>query len=162
MTDPRLARWQLRKNGELLLRMTPPRAGQDLRPVESQSWSANWGSFLEQHPDLQPRLEHSETFPRERLRDRLGEIVAPDREHVLVVSLPDVPDVVGFGAGCVAGRGVDVVDYVVGLIQDDIFVVHELFVLDEPEGTILLVDQDDEEHPGEVLVQRFRWPEFDG
>ena len=47
--------------------------------------------------------------------------------------------------------------YVVELIgagRDD------LFVLDEPAGTAVLVDQDGEESPT-VLLQRFRWPEIE-
>ena len=158
MTDPRLARWQLRTNGELLLRRTPPPDGAPLRAVESSSWSEGWTAFYERRPDLRPRLEHSETFPRERLRERLADLLPPDREHVLVVSLHGHPDAVGVGAATVAGPGDPVTGYVVGLVEAG---EDDLFVLDEPGGTILYVDQDDEEHPGEVLVQRYRWPEVD-
>jgi hypothetical protein len=38
MADERLSRRQLRENGGLLLRRTPPQAGAPLRPVESSSW----------------------------------------------------------------------------------------------------------------------------
>ena len=158
MPDPRLARWQLRTNGELLLRRTPPPDRVTLRAVESSSWSEGWTAFYEVRPDLRPRLEHEETFPRERLRERLAELVPSDQEHVLAVSLHGDPDAVGVGAATVAGRGDAVTDYVVALVEAG---EDDLFVLDEPAGTMLYVDQDDGEHPGEVLVQRYRWPEFD-
>ena len=54
MADERLSRRQLRENGELLLRRTPPHVGAPLRPVESSSWSAGWTAFYERHPDLRP------------------------------------------------------------------------------------------------------------
>ena len=156
MTDPRLARWQLRKNGQLLLRRTPPGDGAVLRAVESSSWSEHWTAFYEQHPDLRPRLERSETFPRERLSEELSALLVPDREYVLVVSVHGHPEAVGVAAATVAGRGAAVSGYVIDLIgagEDD------LFVLDEPVGTALLVDQDEEEDPGMILLQQFRWPD---
>ena len=159
MADERRSRRQLRENGELLLRRTPPQVGAPLRPVESSSWSAGWTAFYERHPDLRPRLEHEETFPRGRLRERLADLVAPDREHVLVASLGGSPEAAGVGAACVGGPGAAVSDYVVALFEGG---EDDVFVLDEPGGTILLVDQDDEHHPGEVLVQRYRWPDVDG
>jgi len=161
MTDPRLARWQLRKNGELLLRSTPPPPGAPLQAVESSTWSDGWASLYSVRPDLRPVLEHEETFPRERLRERLGAFVDADREHVLVAPLHRHPDAVGVGAACVGGPGAAVADYAVRLVDDDVFPVEELFVLDEPAGTILLVDEDADERPGELLLQRYRWPELD-
>jgi hypothetical protein len=155
--DPRLARGQLRTNGELLLRRTPP-DGVALRAVESSSWSEGWTPFYELRPDLRPHLELTETVPRERLSERLAELLPPDREHVVVVSLHGHPDAVGVGAAAVAGPGNAVTGYVVGLVEDG---EDDLFVLDEPAGTVLYVDQDGAEQPRGVLVQRYRWPEFE-
>ena len=158
MADGRLVRWQLRTNGALLLRTRPPTDGRPLRPVESSSWSDHWMAFYAQHPHLRPRLEHRETFPRDRLREKLSARMAPDREYVLVVSLYGDPDAVGVAAATVAGTAAAVSDYVVGLVEagrDD------LFVLDEPVGTVLLVDQDAEEDPGTVLLEEYRWPEVE-
>jgi hypothetical protein len=156
MTDGRLVRWQLRTNGELLLRTRPPTDGRALRPVENSSWSEHWTAFYEQHPDLRPRLERSEAFPRERLPAELSALLDADREYVLVVSVHGHPDAVGVAAATVAGGGAAVTGYVIDLIEagrDD------LFVLDEPAGTALLVDQDEEDAPGMVLLQQFRWPD---
>jgi hypothetical protein len=157
VADARLTRWQLRKNGELLLRDRPPADGAALRPVENSSWSEHWTAFYEQHPDLRPRRERSETFPRERLADELSAVFVPDREYVLVVSVQGHEDAVGVAAATVAGRGAAVAGYVIQLIdagRDD------LFVLDEPVGTALYLDQDADE-PGMVLLQQYRWPDVE-
>ncbi len=127
-----------------------------LRAVENSTWSEHWTAFYEQHPDLRPRLERSVTFPRERLPEELAGLLVPDREYVLVVSVHGHPDAAGVAAATVAGAGAAVTRYAIDLIEagrDD------LFVLDEPAGTALLVDQDEEEEPGMVLLQQFRWPE---
>jgi hypothetical protein len=157
VADARLTRWQLRTNGELLLRLRPPAGGGSLRPVENSTWSEHWTAFYEQHPDLRPRLERSETFPRERLPEQLSALLLPDREYVLVVSVQGLPGAVGLAAATVAGTGAAVAHYVVGLIEDG---RDDLFVLDEPAGTAVLVDQDGEDSPT-VLLQRFRWPEIE-
>jgi hypothetical protein len=139
----------------------PPQAPGDagpLRPVESSTWSENWTAFYEQHPGLRPRLDRSTTFPRERLPEELAGLLEPDREYVLVVSVHGHPDAVGFAAATIAGTGRAVTGYVVGLIEDG---RDDVFVLDEPAGTALLVDRDEEELPGTVLLQRYRWPEVE-
>ncbi len=158
MADGRLVRWQLRTNGELLLRLRPPAEAGSLRAVENSTWSEHWTAFYEQHPGLRPRLEHAETFPRERLRETVSAWLAPDREYVLVVSMHGQPDVVGVPAATVAGTGAAVADYVVGLVASG---REGLFVLDEPAGRVLLVDQDEDEEPGMVLVQHHRWPDVE-
>jgi len=158
VSDGRLVRWQLRKNGELLLRTAPPADGSALRAVENSSWSEHWTAFYEQHPDLRPRRERSETFPRERLREELSAVLVSDREYVLVVSVHGHADAVGAAAATVAGRGDAVAGYVIDLIEDG---RDDLFVLDEPRGTALLVDQDEEENPGTVLLQQYRWPDVE-
>ena len=158
MADGRVVRRQLRANGALLLRTSPPADGRVLRPVETSSWSEHWTAFYEQHPDLRPRLERSQTLPRERLPEELAAVLLADREYVLVVSVHGHPDAVGVAAATVAGSGADVAGYVIDLIaagRDD------LFVLDEPAGTALLVDQDEEEDTGMVLLQQHRWPAVD-
>jgi hypothetical protein len=156
MADGRLVRRQLRTNGELLLRTTPPSDGSALRPVENSSWSDHWTAFYEQHPDLRPRLERSETFPRERLCDELSAVLVPGREYVLVVSVHGHPEAVGVEAATVAGSGAAVTGYVVDLIEGG---RDDLFVLDEPGGTALSVDQDEDANPGMVLLRQYRWPE---
>src|SRR4051812_48747099 len=115
MVDGRLVRRELRTNGELLLRTSPPSGGAALRPVENSLWSEHWTAFYAQHPDLRPRLERSETFPRERLADELSAVLAPDREYVLVVSVHGHPEAVGVAAATVAGSGAAVTGYVVDL-----------------------------------------------
>ena len=77
---------------------------------------------------------------------------------MLVVSLHGHPEAVGVGAATVAGPGAAVTGYVVDLSRPARTTCSSST---SPAGTILHVDQDDEEHPGEVLVQRYRWPEFD-
>ena len=158
MTDPRLARWQLRKNGELLLRSRPPADAGQLRPVESSTWSDGWTAFYEEHPDLRPRVERSARFPHERLAEELAASVAPDREYVLAVSVRAHPEAVGVAAATVAGLGSAVARYVAELLEDG---WDWLFVLDEPAGTALLVDRDEEEDPGMVLLEAYRWPEVE-
>ena len=157
MTDARLVRRQLRTNGELLLRTTPPVTG-PLRAVESSTWSEHWTAFYEKNPHLRPRLERSSTFPRERLRDELTSLLEPGREYVLVASLHDHPDAVGVGAATVAGPGDAVGDYLVALVEAGL---EGLFVLDEPAGAAVLVDQDPAQDPGSVLLETYRWPEIE-
>ena len=158
MPDGRPARRQLRTNGELLLRTRPPAPGLPLRPAESSTWSEHWPAFYAQHPHLRPRLERSWTVPRDRLPDELAASLVPDREYVLVVSVQAHPDAVGVGAATVAGRGDAVTAYLVGLVEEG---RDDLFVLDEPAGTALLVDQGEEVGTGSVLLQEYRWPEVE-
>jgi hypothetical protein len=157
VADARLVRRQLRTNGELLLRTTPPGAG-SLRPVESSTWSEHWTAFYEKNPHLRPRLERSSAFPTAGLPEELAALLDPDREYVLVASLHDHPEAVGVGAATVAGPGDAVGAYLVQLVAGG----HEdLFVLDEPAGTAVLVDQEADEDPGSVLLQRYRWPDVE-
>ena len=158
MTEARLVRRQLRTNGALLLRARPPADGAALRPAESSTWSEHWTAFYDSHPHLRPHLEHSSTFPRERLLAELAALLPPDREFVLVASVDGHPDAVGVRAATVAGTGAAVAAYVVELVEGG----HEdLFVLDEPAGTAVYVDQDQEEAPATVLLERYRWPEVE-
>jgi hypothetical protein len=158
VTDARPVRRQLRTNGELLLRTTPPGRGRSLRAVESSAWSEHWTAFYEQHPGLRPRLERSETVPRDALPERLSAVLAPDREYVLVVSVHGHPEAVGVAAAAVAGTGDAVADYVAGLVETG---RDDLFVLDEPDGTALSVDQDEQEAPGVVVLRQYRWPDVE-
>jgi hypothetical protein len=158
VADARQTRRQLRTNGELLLRVRPPAEGGSLRPVENSTWSEHWTAFYEQHPGLRPRLERSETFPREGLREKVSAWLTPHRDYVLVVSMHGQPDAVGVAAATVAGTGAAVADYVVGLVESG---REGLFVLDEPAGRVLLVDQDQEEDPGMVLIEQHSWPEIE-
>ena len=158
MTDPRLARWQLRKNGELLLRTRPPADAGQLRPVESSTWSDGWAEFYRQHPDLRPRLERSSTLPRADLADELAALLEPDREYVLVVWVREHADAIGVGAATVAGAGAAVRSYVVGLVEDG---RGDMFVLDEPAGTAVFVDTDPEQDAGSVVLETYRWPDVE-
>ena len=158
MPDGRLSRRQLRENGELLLRTRPPEEGRPLRPVGNSTWSEHWPEFYEENPHLRPRLERSSSVVRNRLPDELASLLVRDREYVLVVSVHGHPDAVGVGAATVAGTGEAVTSYLVDLIEAG---QHELFVLDEPAGTAVLVDRDDQADPGSVLLQQYRWPEVE-
>jgi hypothetical protein len=156
MTGERLAREQLRRNGELLLRRRPPRTA-GLRPVENSTWSEGWTALYEERPDLRPRLERSAVLPRNRLADELAAALVPEREYVLVVSVHGHPEAIGVAAATLAGPAGAVGSYVVELVEDG---QEGLVVLDEPGGTALLVDQDQEDG-GTVLFQQYRWPEVE-
>lgn len=157
MTGERLAREQLRRNGELLLRRRPPGTAGGLRPVENSTWSEGWTALYEARPDLRPRLERSVVLPRDRLAEELAAALVPDREYVLVVSVHGHPEAIGVAAATLAGPAGAVGSYVVELVEDG---QEGLVVLDEPGGTAVLVDQD-HDRGGTVLFQQYRWPEVE-